>query len=265
MPSLTATAEPSNAPPRVRLDVDVSDQVPIPNEITIVRAGTDGAAVRVRQAEPADLSGGLVTVYDYEPRYGETVTYSYESLPATTDTATLTPTGAWLLHPLVPDWSVQLTSTLRLAIGTHADRLTPARRGVYRAVGRPRPIVLTQGARGDEEYDLVVYADTAADVAALRTLLADETPIQLGIPPALGWQLPQRYVSIGDVTWQAFTPAATEPKIVATLPALVVDRPEGPLVGQWTWADVASTYATWADVAAAYSTWADLAIDNRLP
>lgn len=73
--TLTATPEPANSPPRVRLDVTL----PVGSagvSVLLVRTDPDGRGYPVRLADPAVLAGSAWVGYDYEAPYGAPVTYS---------------------------------------------------------------------------------------------------------------------------------------------------------------------------------------------
>lgn len=72
---ITATAQPANTPPRVELKLaDVEG-----TSVTILRNDPDGRSRPVRTAEPATLTGGAWTGFDYEAPLGQAVTYTLVS------------------------------------------------------------------------------------------------------------------------------------------------------------------------------------------
>lgn len=73
--TLTVTAEPSNTPPRVKLQVDI----PALNtgvSVYLTRLDPDGNYQPVRLADPASIAGTQWIGYDYEAPYGASVTYT---------------------------------------------------------------------------------------------------------------------------------------------------------------------------------------------
>ncbi len=261
MPTLTAAPEPGNSPPRVLLTLDMSDVSPVPASATVSRLDPDGRTRAVRLAEPAKLTGGQWTGYDYETPFGQPVTYtavagstSVAGAPVTLDVSTV-----WLRHPGVPSLSMPLP---RQAPSTLATRRRASTRGVFRPLGRSTPLVVTEGTRQAPETALVVKTSSLDEMRRLWDLLADESVLLLTLPAGLGWGVTHEYISVGDVEesrvagWGGYEPR------VFMLPYTVVDRPAGGLQSQWTWGDVLARFASWSEVLAFYPSWQDV-LTNR--
>jgi hypothetical protein len=172
----------------------------------------------------------------------------------TSNTVTVASGGqAWLTHPGHPKYAGIATVT--------RDGLTearPARRGVFDPIGTSLPVVVND-VRGGSTGTVTVQTNSAADIARLRSMLADGAPLLLRQPAS--WGGDAWWISVGDVGIDRFTQIATDQWRKWALPYLRIDRPpglsEGP-VGV-TWADVKSTYATWGGLTATGKTWLQLA------
>lgn len=254
--ALTATADPSNSPPRVLLDVTGMAG----STVTITRTDPDGNTQPVRTANPGTLVGGAFTVFDYEARYGVVNTYTATSDTADTATATATLTvGApWLIHPGNPALSMPLRVISR---GPRTKASTAA---AHVILGRRDPIVVTDGVRHAASFDLNIGTQSVADEAALDALLADAATLLLqlvytGIDRAEYW-----WVSVGDVTETDVVEWFGNEVTQWTLPCTVTSAPSGSQQSERTWADLLADFATWADADAAYATWHDLLVDSRV-
>lgn len=262
MPTLTATAEPANMPPRVLLNLSFADLTPDPTEATILRNDPDGRTRAVRLAEPASLTAGAWQGYDYESPFGQAVTYTASSVsPAGTATSaavTLSVTQAWLRHPGVPSLSVALP-----LVSSIAPRSRGTSRAVFTPLGRSDPVVVTSRARPSVQSEIVLYLDDENTLAAMWALVDDELVLLLDVPPSKDWGLTHEYISVGDVTEsRPFRFLGMSDRLLS-LPYLVVDRPAGGLQAQFTYADVLADHATYADVKSRYTTYSDLLANAR--
>jgi len=200
-----------------------------------------------------------------------------ETPPATeevfsdTDTATLTPADAWLIHPATPGLSLDLSGYRRPDALTvqwsSAEEIGYAQQAeIFSPVGRPRQVVITNGTRRDGAWTMRLFAPTLALRDDVLAALNDQTPLLLRVPPAFGWDLPDGYYAVGDVTDTRdvgdfnLTDHSPTPKVyrTLTLPLTPVDAPIVAQTAQWTWGDVLTGYATWADVLAQNGTWFDV-------
>ncbi len=263
MPTLTATAEPNSRPPRVVLDLVMSDLSPVPTSATITRLDPDGNTRAVRQADPATLVSGTATVFDYESQFGAAVSYTATAggTSVTSNSVTLDPANAWLRHPSIPSLSLELP---RVHEDTDGQRTYASTRSVFTPLGRATPIVLTEGVRRSPETTLIVHTVTLAEKRRLIDLVRGEAVLLLTTPPAFGWDLEHEYVSIGDVTVARLPGSWGElPNRYVTLPYTVVDRPAGGVIAQYTFADVLAEHPTFADVRQRYNNFGDLLANQR--
>lgn len=254
--TVVATAEPSNNPPRVKLDVSWTGA----SSVSVVRRDPDGATRAVRQGDPAALTGGLVTIYDYESFFGQVTTYD---VIAGTDTitsneVTLSPDMAsdqgWLRHPGSPSLSMLVN------LAGDGTPTYPVARSVLRPLGRATPIVVTDGRRKSKSAELLVRTFSLAERQQLLGLIDDSSVLLLDVPPARGWRITHQYMSFGDATATPLVPSNPHtPWDEWSLPYDVVDRPAGGSTssGAWNLGTALTQYPTIADAKAAFSNLGD--------
>jgi len=248
--TFTATAEPANFPPRMRLDVSVTAGAGV--SAFIVRLDPDGRTQVVRLADPALMLGFLTWVgYDYEAPYGAAVTYTAVvtytnpgTIVATlTDTETLPVPDVWLVHPGIPALSMMLAKVTNLG-----DRTRPVNRGVFEPYGRETPLVVTDGRRKAAQASLQIRTQTISELGAFQALTSDAATLLLNVPTDLGWGLSNEYVSFGDLGESREVQTGNDPYRLHTVPYLVVGRPVGGSQAQRTYADVIAEAAAYQQV-----------------
>lgn len=257
--TITATAEPDNVPPRVRIDITATAGA---GTETILRYGPDGRAVPVRTLDgnPLPLSGvpgdydGLI--YDYEMPLGQTVVYGRiedddSTPPILSDEVFLADTRVWLVHPGVPALSMPIF------VASFGGRVRRASRGVFQPMGRSTAVVVSDGARKGFESLIEVKTESLDELANLYSLLEDASTLLLNVPPSLGWGVATTYISVGDVEESRLMEYAGEPRRYVSLPYVVTARPAGGTQSQRTYADLLE-YATYADLSVAYEDYLDL-------
>jgi len=266
--TLTASVEADHTPPRVRLDVNDSTGT-IPS-LTITRLDPDSQYRKVRTSDdaPLPLSGGVATIYDYEAPFGYTLTYTTDQAGSPTATVQIDSARPWLTHLGVPSRS----ASIDFRVGTNDEETWSIDQGVFQVLERDDPIVATSGARLLPSSSLILSVETTVDLAALRLLLSDGSPLLLNVPPSLGVGLDTCYIAVGNVTPRRPSGSAGMSWLRdIELPYQQVGRPAGGTQAAITWNDVAtrgasdyvaaasSPYATWVAVAAAADSWAVLA------
>lgn len=256
-PTITATAEPENVPPRVRINI-VDTGTPAVTEVTVMRLDPDGRRhpVRTQDGGPFGLttsgSDHVGVLFDYEPPYGQPVTYTVEENPATAASVTLNSEQVWLIHPGVPSRSVPITIT------DLPDRQRQVRRGVFYPLGGKFPIVVTDGRRKAASGQLRVRTETDQARIAMDALLEDAQILLLNVPAGHRWGVTTMYLAIDTTRETRFLNWGPHPYRNWDLPYAEVARPAGGAQSQWSLADVQASYATLVDVKAAYATLADL-------
>lgn len=172
--------------------------------------------------------------------------------------------SAWLIHPSIPDRSVCIDAGHWRRDGVNVARET-AQEVTRRAsslsfypVGASESVVFRLGPRRRREWSLGLRMERLVDRDAVALLLADGAPLLLLSPSAFGWDLPDGWWAVGDVSEaRAFSPLGFEDRLL-TLPLAPVRVPVVAAGSSWTWGDVARSYATWGDMARALPTWGDV-------
>ncbi|MGI5144788.1 hypothetical protein ACQEVC_45475 [Plantactinospora sp. CA-294935] len=250
--TLVATPEPGNTPPRVLLELEYTGQT----EATVSRLDPDGRTRLVRLADPATLSGGLWTGYDYESWLnGEAVYTAITAGGSVTSTpVTLTADRPWLRHPGVPSLSIPIEP-----VGPLADRVRPVNQAVLQPLGRREPIVVTDARRKSIRSTLRLRTETADEAAALVGITDDASILLLDADADWGLGITHAYLALGDLEETSFRDDyGPHPWRTWSAPYVVVGRPAGGLQSERTYADVLAEHATYADVLAAYDTYSDL-------
>lgn len=257
--TVVATVEASNVPQRVRLDV-TDTGTPAIFSSTVVRNDPDGSQVPVRTVDglPVVLSTSgsnrVGLVYDYEMPYGVGVTYSTIESPANvTGAVTVVETAAWLVHPGVPSLSIQVN----LRAGSWEEETLAVQQGVFYPMGRKNAVVQSDGVRRGPQTTITVAAETAGEVAAMRSLLDDAGILLLNVPPSLGLGIDTCYIAIADVKVRRPSSVGSNPWRDFEMPFVVVDRPAGGTQSQRTYVDLLD-FASYAEMQSAFSTYAQL-------
>jgi hypothetical protein len=256
-PTVVATAQPANVPPRVKVDI-TDTGTPAVTSVTVTRTDSYGnvSTVRTSDGNPLTLvtsgSNRVGTVYDYEMPLGAAVTYSTVQNPASTASAQVDSSVSWLVHVGVPALSI----TIR--IKELSTRTRKVSRGVFQPIGRRNAVVVTDGARKGNEGTLSLLTLTMPERLDLDEILNDSSVLLLNVPQSNGWGVDSQYISIGDVDEVRVTPFLGEAARVWTLPFIQVDSPIGGSQAQFTWTDVIAKYSTWTALIAANPTWADV-------
>lgn len=256
--TVVATLEASNAPPRVRLDVTSVGGGNL--QATVTRLGADGRTVPVRTADgnplPLTVSGSdrVGLAYDYEAAYGTTVQYGTGEFGPSGSPLLVDVSQPWLIHVGIPTLSQPVT----FGEGSFAEELLTVSRGVFRPLGRSSVVVVTDGARKDPQSSFTLVIETLPQIAGLKALLKNASPLLLNIPVGLNTGVDTDYISVGDVPIRRLTANVIDTYRLVPMPYDVVDRPAGGSQSQRTYADVLNAFATYADVLAAYSTYAEL-------
>lgn len=245
--TITATAEPTATPPRVRLNVTTNQAT-----ITLYRVAQDGTKTVVRSYDggPFPVSAGTLVAYDPEAPVGLPVSYTADGAGVTNSSVvTVTTTDVWFTHPGVPSRSqiVELASL--------SPRVSDANQSVRYPLGRKYPIVASDGVRKAPSYEVKVLTDSLAELGALDALLADLSPLLLQVPPSLEWGQASEYVTVGQVSMGRLVQIGDVPWREWTLPCSVVARPPGGSQVYNTYARSKSLYTTYGARKAAHATY----------
>lgn len=252
--TLTATPEPSNAPPRVLIQLTYTGQT----SATIVRNDPDGTQTPVRLAEPATLDGtGSWVGYDYESWFGASTTWTATTGAGsvTSSAATLSVPDVWLRHPGVPSLSQ------RVDFQGEGTPVRAAVRAVLQPLGRATPVVVSDGRRKSKAGQITLRTKSDAETDALLALLDDLSQLLLDVPPdkLYGSTLRHQYLSLGDLTESRLRPDYyPHPWRIWTSEYNVVGRPAGGIVAQRTYGTVLGAQATYQDVLTRFTTYTAL-------
>lgn len=257
--TVVATPEPTNSPPRVRLDVT---DIGSPNlfAATVTRLDPDGQYVPVRTPDGAPLvlstSGvnrvGLV--YDYEMPYDDPIQYSTsEDVSANSGEVVVPADSVWLIHPGIPDISIPV----ELAINSLDEEEYPVREGKFAPMGRKNLVVVTEGARGGAQSEIIVATDTLAEAQDVKTLVSDAGVLLFNPPSSMGLGFERAYIAVSSVTISRPSSIGSDPHRNVRMPFSVTDRPAGGSAAERSYADLFD-YPTYAALAAAYPTYFDL-------
>lgn len=246
--TITATPEPAAVPPRVRLDITTDQATVIP-----YRVAQDGTRTPVRTYDggPLTVTGGTAVLYDPEAPIGSPVTYTADGTGVTNSAAvTVTGTAPWLVHPGIP------ARSMPIRIRGMSDRAADANQSIRYPLRRRFPIVAHDGVRKADTYTLTLATTGAAELAALRALLADLATLLLNVPADKRWlDLGTEYVAVGDLTDANPGGWGRYPGREWKLPCAVVARPGGGTQAFVTYGYSRGLYATYAARRAAHATY----------
>lgn len=251
--TLTATADPSNLPPRVLLEVAGMAGA----SVTITRTDGSGNSAPVRTANPADLTSTDFTGYDYEAPFGVDVTYA--AVSNTADTATsatvnVAVTRPWLLHPGVPALSVPVR------VASFGDRTMDTAAQPHVVLGRATPIVISDGVRHSPTFDTVLRTESLAEETALGFLLEDTSVLLMQAVSPTTARRRYEWVSVGPVVTTNLIDYFGNETVHWSLPCTVASAPAGLLQSQRTYSDLLADFADYTALDAAYATYHDLLI-----
>jgi hypothetical protein len=177
---------------------------------------------------------------------------------------TLNVDEAWLLHPSSPSLSVSIDANtwrddgLNVAIESAQQSVARSAQTLHYPIGRPRAVVIGHGNRLDDEWTLVLTAPRLEDRDAVSAIVRDQTPLLIRSPLSFGWDLPDGFYAIGDVTSDRyFAPLLfTERRI--SLPLTPSDPPVVRQGSERTSGDLLLEAASYSDLLAMYDTYTDL-------
>jgi hypothetical protein len=261
--SVTATPEPLNSPPRVRIDVTDVGNAPAITSVTVTRSEVaSGRVITVRSNDGNPLplsevsaSSRLGVIYDYEAPFGAEFVYSTLQQPDEVSATVVSDSEVpWLIHPGAP----LLSQPTALRVGSFATRRRAVRSGVFYPLGRDTAVVVTDGRRKAPESSLIVHTETPAGLEAIVDLIDDAGVLLMNVPQHLGLHVATCYIAVGDVDENRLSDIGEDPKRDFVMPYVQVAMPTGGVPTSWTWADVMARYPTWQDLMDDNRTWADV-------
>lgn len=218
-----------------------------------------GVRIEIGSGLPSSVVGAITA-----ETYADTFTLAEES-----DAATISPEEAWLIAPQAPGLSVRVSSDPR-SLHPQVRDLAPVnngdRKNYHEILGTGRPVTTTSGPAGSDETRLTIRTRTREQELALVALHAPQVPVLIRFPPGFGYDFTDDYYSIGTLERSRAAQIPNYQPRLITLPLRAVESPEVDVENPgWSWAQLATEFATWAEVKAAFATWADVAANNRNP
>lgn len=256
-PTIAATVEASNVPPRVRLNI-TDTGTPAVSSVTVTRLDPSGRTETVRTSDGNPLTlttsgtSRIGTLYDYEMPLGASVTYSTTQNPASTATATVSSVQSWLIDVGVPSRSMVIR------IGEMTSRSRSVSRGVFQPLGRRNSVVVTDGARKGYEGTLSLVTVTDDERRQVEALIEQAGVVLFNPAAGSQWGLDAMHLSFGDVEESRVTRVLAHPARRWSLPYIQVDPPIGGSQAQWTYANITAQYATYTALMAGEPTYADV-------
>lgn len=254
--SLTATADPTNSPPRVVLDLGALATGTI---VTITRFDNNGTSTTVRGADNAVISGSSGLFFDYQAPYNQGVTY-FATINGAAQTLSasvlLSVDQPWLVHPNIPSLSVPLT------VVAPPTRTRVSNRGLFHPLGRSDAVAISDGRRKDASFELHVRTDTLDEENALDALLDDDSVLLLQITYSNMTRAQYSWVSIGDAVAAPMIDTWDNDYYDWALPCDIAAPPVGLVEAQRTLADIAAEWNTLGDIDNAYVSLRNIVTDS---
>jgi hypothetical protein len=207
-----------------------------------------------------NASGQARTLYDVEAPRGVALTYHVAAIRSDGTTDWSPPSSPVTLDAAGDChwWAAPLTLprlTVEFEPETQHDQVYAAANGVFRATGRPDPIVLF-GTRQTATGDLAARCADYEAATTLRQAVGDSEVMVIRAPAPVGWSPSgRRYVAVDTIQLHRIISEPLTPYTVA-LPWLEVRPPLVSVIG-WgaTWTEVAAGFATWTAVVSAFPSW----------
>ncbi len=223
-----------------------------------------GAAATLTRGQPS-AGSSTVAVADYDVPWGVPVTYratytAGSSFTETTTTITVPATGGWMIHPIFPTLSVQITGTSTWVMSA-ASVTRVANATSHTVIGSRFPVVTTVGPRQAGALTMNLATGSPAAEAAMWALLDDQTPMLIRFPDSLGANFDAGYYSVGDVKADRVGTVA-EPTRLFSLPLTRVAPITVAPVLSWDYPTIRSTFADYPALTAQFADYASLTADK---
>lgn len=226
---------------------------------TITRIDAAGNTVAVRNGDPATITAGNWTGFDYEAPLDAPVTYqatnvSTGAVLATSSAVTLDSLGKfWLGHPGRPELNIAPV-VAAISPGTRK-----ARAQVFEVIGRSLPVAQSLR-RSSYAGTMTLRARDGEELAGINDLITDGHVLMMRAPaswPGYG----SRYIQVGDVDFEQLI-RVPDGRFTITLPWTEVARPAGlaETGAGYRWSDLTAAQASWLGVISAYPTWEDVVL-----
>jgi len=243
--TVTITAAPSTVTGAAYLEITTTNPV-----VALTRTDKNGTRP-VRLEAGALPFTGTATFRDYEPALSGPVLYRASTDYGTAETSTtLAGQGPRFTVPASPLLSVGAATVYDYA----ANRKT--RSTVHEVIGRADPIIV-RARMGTRTGTLSIVCADHADLMDLEAVFALGATVMFRQAEHAGL----------DMYFHATETAAVPNtgKWELTVSYVELTYPAGPVLGAWTFADLAATGATFAEIAAAYPSFTALLLNTPGP
>lgn len=182
-PSVVLTAAATTGAPNA-----VVDGAPL----QVVRIHADGTRHNVLTSPNPRFSGGVWSGLDCHAPFNQFVTYEITAGPTVSSAAVLlTSTATWLVHAATPTLSVKVD-----AVAVIGDRTRSTRATRFQPV-EAAAVYVTDGVRNGVTGSI----DVRANLAAIDTLMEDDSAILINTPGTTGYDLTWMWVQPKDVQY----------------------------------------------------------------
>jgi hypothetical protein len=249
MTLLTGATWAFGSPPRILVEA-VSVSPPIVGLMNVYRVHPDGTRYLVITNGVAVLNGEW-SGYDYHPPFNTPLTYQAEAggvVSPLSPTVTVNSDQAWLIHPSVPELSMQVEI---MAPQKEIKHATVAQR--FDVLNRKLPVIVNDGPRGGEQGEFVVRV-TRQNRTQIKALLADGGPILLNGPWGehdLGW----KWIQPDDISIENVAGNVQFATRNVTIPFIECAQPDADLVAPWSYADLRSANASYTTVKSGFANY----------
>lgn len=225
--------------------------------IDVWRIHEDSTEHRVLTGPRPRLSGGAWIGIDYHAPFNQPVTYRVVgSETGTAPAVWVSCPVTWLVHPSLPELSVEVEIVTVLGDRARASRAT-------RFEPLDAPVVFRSSGRRNGVVASIEVAVSRAAVQDLVDLLDDDTVLLINTPGDAKWDVKWMWVQPGTVTDSTFKDAAKADWRTVTFPFEQCADPDVDSVGI-TCGEAATFAATCGAYAALYANCGYASIDKRL-
>ncbi|RNL58971.1 hypothetical protein [Arthrobacter oryzae] len=212
--------------------------------------------VRVPAYTLPSAGTGILHVTDYEAADGALTyrVYGSGATAAATKTATLALAQPWLFVPALPELSVTVPQITSYRSARESSTI------LHKVIARRDPVV-KMGKQGLREGQLDIFCPDYLTTRALDAAIDSGEILMLrqGVPGLDMW------FTVSDTDVQPISEEGAQTTYLYSMRFQETARPVDKLKGArgWTYAELATSFATYADVTAAYATYGDLLINKE--
>ena len=263
--TVVATPLPTDAQPRIRLDV--TDSAGGSASFTVTRTDPDGRVRKVITEPNPHVTSGTWSGFDYHAPFNQPVTYTVvTTVSATSSAVTLSMSASWLIHRTNPGLSIQVS-----AINTIADRTSPSTAATHFPFGAEFPVTRNEGVRRARSGSFTIRAESKNELDDIDSLLHDSGVILMNFTngdPTAWFDETWAWIQPGDL--QFMNPEGNGwvyyPNRRVQIPYQIVDVPAGAITPVWTYATLladTADFPSYTAVGTGYHNYADVVTDTR--